>query len=177
MIPAPITYGDWIRYLDLLKTGDNDDLMIQALEHGKLEWQTGVAERITRAISDVLDARLKRISDALQREMNHAREEATLVRALSGARHSLAVLIHLANLPALPNDVRATYTGIIAGYVERVQSSLEASAQRDRTGKLLNLLRKNSLTRFPEITSQQPLQPESDQPPGSGGGKRRVILS
>src|SRR5690606_13018319 len=69
----PTTYAEWIRLLDALKAGTDDDAVLPALMAGRLHWQSGVAERFTRVLGEVLDARLQRLGDKLQRDLDRAR--------------------------------------------------------------------------------------------------------
>lgn len=165
----PTTYAGWVACLDALRKAENEEAILQALENGRLVWQSGVAERIVQAVNSLLEYRLKRIDQALQRDLQASRgQEGPIIGALTAARSGFTPLVRVANLPALPTEVRAVFTDMILQYGEQAQRSLEASAQQDRSGRLLSLVQKAPLSRLPETT------PPVGTP---AGNRKRGILS
>lgn len=165
----PTTYAEWIRLLDALKAGTDDDAVLPALMAGRLHWQSGVAERFTRVLGEVLDARLQRLGDKLQRDLDRARgNEAGVVRALADARKGFGLLLRVSELPALPAEVRAALGDAVRRALEQTQSSLEGSARADRSGRLSSILRRYPLTVQPDQETPPPSPPV---PPG-----RRLLI-
>jgi len=165
----PTTYAEWIRLLDALKAGTDDDAVLPALMAGRLHWQSGVAERFTRVLGEVLDARLQRLGDKLQRDLDRARgNEAGVVRALADARKGFGLLLRVSELPALPAEVRAALGDAVRRALEQTQSSLEGSARADRSGRLSSILRRYPLTVQPD---QETPPPSTPVPPG-----RRLLI-
>ena len=123
-----------------------------AMEAGSLEWTSGVAERITRRIHEVFDSRLKLAGEHFQRDTHHAQGHTTLLaNALLGIRRKMILLARLATLPALPDMVKQSLQQSLQQFAERTQNSLESSARTDRTGKTLDLVKRNRVC-VPDIS-------------------------
>ena len=148
----PTTYAEWAVSCDRLLKGDCDEDVVATMEAGSLEWTSGVAERITRRIHEVFESRLKLAGEHFQRDTHHAQGHATLLtNALLGIRKKMILLARLAALPALPDMVKQSLKQSLQQFAERTQSSLEASARTDRTGKTLDLVKRN-LVCVPDIS-------------------------
>jgi hypothetical protein len=177
----PNTYAEWAAGCDRLLKGDCDEDTIAAMEAGSLEWTSGVAERITRRIHEVFDSRLKLAGEHFQRDTNYAHGHATLLtNALLGIRKKMILLARLAALPALPDMVKQSLQQSLQQFAERTQSSLESSARADRTGKTLDLVKRNRIC-VPDISSLPARDIPSRQPdfPTTNGTThtRRIILT
>src|SRR5690606_42024539 len=123
----------------------------------------------TRVLGEVLDARLQRLGDKLQRDLDRARgNEAGVVRALADARKGFGLLLRVSELPALPAEVRAALGDAVRRALEQTQSSLEGSARADRSGRLSSILRRYPLTAQPD---QETPPPSTPVPPG-----RRLLI-
>jgi hypothetical protein len=176
----PNTYAEWAAGCDRLLKGDCDEDTLAAMESGSLEWTSGVAERITRRIHEVFDSRLKLAGEHFQRDTHHAQGHATLLtNALLGIRKKMILLARLAALPALPDMVKQSLQQSLQQFAERSQSSLESSAKNDRTGRMLDIVRRNPL-RAPEasIVKEADTQSGLVNTAATGGTvPRRIILS
>lgn len=151
------------------------------MQAGCLEWTSGVAERITRRVYEVFEARLKAVGERFQRDVKNARgHEALLAKALLDIRKGLVPVARLAAVPAWPDILKQSLQQSLQQFVERTQSSLESSARNDRTGRMLDIVRRNRVC-VPEIQTL----PGKDAPSGSlepetvTGAKqpRRIILT
>ncbi len=177
----PNTYAEWAASCDRLLKGDCDEDTLAAMETGSLEWTSGVAERITRRIHEVFDSRLKLAGEHFQRDTHHAQGHATLLtNALLGIRKKMILLARLAALPALPDMVKQSLQQSLQQFAERTQSSLESSARADRTGKTLDLVKRNRIC-VPDISGLPAMDIPSGQPnsPTTNGTNqpRRIILT
>jgi len=180
-VKPPTTYAEWAACCDLLLAGQSDEEILTAMQTGHLEWTSGVAERITRRVHEVFDVRLKAVGDKFQRDVNHARgHETLLANALLDIRKGLIPVGRLAALPAWPDMVKQSLQQSLQHFVERSQTSLESSARSDRTGRMLDLLRRNRVC-VPEIPSLlgEDAPPGSLGPPAASGvtQPRRIILT
>jgi len=67
MISAPINppriYSEWVEVLDMLRTKADDEAVLQALLRGTVEWQSGVAERFAKKLTDTINARMNDATD------------------------------------------------------------------------------------------------------------------
>lgn len=148
MSKAPETYAEWVSILKALADGNHDDETLSVMREGKLAWQTGVAERFATRFADALNTRLNRATDNFQRKMQKNPTERELIQSLLDLRRNLIFLQKATQLPALPAEQQKAYKNLIVEQAEQIQKSLEASAKKDRTGKLRQVLRNHPVNRF-----------------------------
>ncbi|MBI4658920.1 MAG: hypothetical protein HY735_08760 [Verrucomicrobia bacterium] len=177
----PTTYAEWAACCDRLLNGDCDDETLAAMESGKLEWTSGVAERITKRIHEVFDSRLKSLAERFQRDLDRSRGHDTLLtNALLGIRKNLLSLARLSRLPTLPEMVTQSLKQSLQQYAEKTQSSLEASARSDRTGRLLSIIKRNKVCVpdvDPALAGALPAQTNSESEAAGNASPRRIILT
>lgn len=148
-IAPPKTYAEWATVLDMLKDKTDDEAVLDAMLKGTIEWQSGVAERFAKKLIDVINFRMNAASDKFQVEMNRARgQERAIVQALLGLRKEMCFLAKAINLPAIPEKDRCQYYQLVLSQADSMQSSLEESAKKDRTGKLASIVRNNKVNSF-----------------------------
>ena len=139
---APRTYAEWSTLLDALKNGTNDADVLPAMKSGTLSWQSGVAERFAKKLTDAVNTRMNRASDRFSRDMGRpGNGEGDIVRALLALRREMSFLKDAMNLPVIPEKDRAQYCQLVQAQADSMQKSLEDSAKRDRTGKLASIVR------------------------------------
>lgn len=148
-ISPPKTYSDWVAVLDMLQEKSDDEAVLTAMQNGTIEWQTGVAERFARKLIDVINYRMNAAIDKFQKEMSRSNgQERAIVQALLALRKELCFLSKAINLPAIPEKDRKQYYDLVIRQADSVQSSLEDSARKDRSGKLASIVRKNRVNAF-----------------------------
>ncbi|WP_420998238.1 hypothetical protein ACKI2N_023850 [Cupriavidus sp. 30B13] len=183
----PHTYAEWSACLEAFGRGDSDEIALDAMRAGTLSWSGGVAPLFARRISEVLSLRLQRVADEMARALRAGHAGAghvALSRTLLDARRKLWVLSRLAQLPALPAEVRDSLQGQLRQYASQAQQSLEDSAQGDRSGQLASVIRHNALVRFdtepvpepPPVAGAAAPSP-AGQPTGDPIRRRRNILA
>lgn len=146
VIKPPTTYSEWVNIFDMLKTREDDQEVLQAMLHGTVEWQSGVAERFSRKLIDAVNYRMNTATDKFQTEMSRSRgQEGAIVQALLALRKELSFLAQAINLPALPEKDRQHYYQLVLNQANSIQKSLEDSAKTDRTGKLASIVRNNKV--------------------------------
>ena len=153
MIQAPIKpphiYSEWVEVLDLLKSKSDDEAVLMAMKQGTVEWQSGVAERFAKKLTDSINARMNAASDKFQRDLSYARgQENMIVQALLALRKEMCFLAQAIDLPAIPANDRAQYCELVKQQANSMQSSLEDSAKKDRTGKLASIVRNHKVNAF-----------------------------
>ena len=148
-IAPPKTYSDWVAVLDMLKTKSDDESVLAAMQRGTIEWQSGVAERFAKKLIDVINCRMNAATDKFQKEMSRSSgQERAIVQALLALRKELCFLSKAINLPAIPEKDRQHYYQLVISQANSVQSSLEDSAKKDRSGKLASIVRNNKVNAF-----------------------------
>lgn len=144
----PVTYAQWSACLDLLSEGTQDDACLDCMRQGTLAWSGGVATLFAQRLADEFNLRLTRCSDHLTRDLRQGADESLVVRAILNARQALAFLHRVAQTAAFPETLRAHLTDEVRKFAQRSQQSLEDTAKSDRSGRLLVLLRNNTLVRY-----------------------------
>lgn len=148
-IAPPKTYSDWVYVLDMLKEKSDDEAVLSAIQKGTIEWQSGVAERFAKKLTDVINYRMNAATDKFQKEMSRSNgQERAIVQALLALRKELRFLSKAINLPAIPDKDRQHYYQLVISQANSVQSSLEDSAKKDRSGKLASIVRNNKVNAF-----------------------------
>lgn len=185
---VPRTYAQWSACLDVLSAGTQDEACLDVMRRGDLAWSGGVATLFSQRLADEFNARLSRCSDWLTRDLRQGADESLIVRAVLNARQGLHFLHRLAMLEVFPDTLRTHLSDEVRKFAQRSQQSLEDSAKTDRSGRLLVLLRNNTLLRYEmlaePISARQPApttMPSSSGAsviaPASSGLRRRNILS
>lgn len=148
-IAPPKTYAEWIDIFDILKAKSDDEAVLSAMQKGTIEWQSGVAERFSQRLIDVINYRMNAAIDKFQKEMSRSNgQERAIVQALLSIRKELCFLSKAINLPAIPEEDRKQYYQLVIDQANSVQSSLEDSAKKDRSGKLASIVRNNKVNAF-----------------------------
>ncbi len=148
-IAPPHTYAEWAVVLNMLKNKTDDQDVLFAMQNGTIEWQSGVAERFSKRLIDVINARMNGAADQFQKEMSRSQgQERSIVSALLALRKELYFLSQAINLPALPDKDRQNYYQLVISQANSIQSSLEDSAKKDRSGKLSSIVRNNRVNSF-----------------------------
>lgn len=143
-ISPPRTYAEWAGVLNMLQNHEDDEAVLQAMQHGTIEWQSGVAERFSKKLIGVINYRMNEASDKFQREMSRAfGQERAIVQALLALRREMRFLALAINLPVIPDKERQHYHQLVISQANSMQNSLEDSAKKDRSGKLSSLIRNN----------------------------------
>jgi hypothetical protein len=172
--PAQPAAPEWLPLIERFR--DGDDTVLPAMQSGKLEWTSIVAERWTARMAEAFKVRLEKVSRQLQTALDRASGDAfTISRAMLAARRALTPLRTAAALPCLTDDVRKHFSGEVARFAAETQQSLESSAKRVRSdgGAMLKSIRDNPLTA--EESPVADPEPPSDSSPSSARG-RRVLL-
>lgn len=160
----PTTYSEWSYCVEIFEAGEQDDEVILAMSRGTLHWNSRVIELFSERISGAFNTRLKRCADRMERDLKSGGDETTVVRAMLETRRTLTLLHRVATIPSFPKMLREHLTGEIRKYAERAQQSLEDSAKHDRSGRLVSLIRSNSLLRYepiPELATSTTPAPKS----------------
>ena len=173
---GPHTYAEWLPLLDRFRAGE--DLVIDSLREGTIEWTSVVAERWTRQVADSLTIRLQGLSKQLQTRLDRARGDYFAIsNALLLARRGLTPLRALVSLPALPPDVKNHLASELDRWATETQKSLERHAEgvRHDQGRLLKTIRDHPLNTPVDAPPTPPVVQSSESGSAPVRG-RRVIL-
>lgn len=149
MIQTPHTYSEWNAVLDMLRDRQDDAAVLAAMRQGTLAWQSGVAERFAKKLVDTINARMNAATDKFQKSMSRSGgQEGAIVQALLALRKELSFLVKAIDLPVIPEKDRAQYCNLVREQADQIQTSLEDSAKKDRSGKLSSIVRNHKVNVF-----------------------------
>ena len=149
MIQTPHTCSEWNAVLDMLRDRQDDAAVLAAMQQGTLAWQSGVAERFAKKLVDTINARMNAATDKFQKSMSRSGgQEGAIVQALLALRKELSFLVKAIDLPVIPEKDRAQYCNLVREQADQIQTSLEDSAKKDRSGKLSSIVRNHKVNAF-----------------------------
>lgn len=144
MDKSPKIYAEWVKVLESLKDREKDEENLELLQEGEIHWQTGVAERFINRLVDVINFRLNRTNDEFQKIPKT--DENLIVQSLIKLRKEFQFALTLVDIPVIPIKEKLQLRKMIIDNSEEVQESLEKSAEFDRTGKLLSIVKNTKVS-------------------------------
>ncbi len=144
MDKAPKIYADWIKVFDILKSGEDDEVILPLMQEGEIVWQSGVAERFLRKLVDTVNFRLNKAIDSFQKSRQS--DENEIVQSLMQLRRELQFMLKVVDINTVPVKEKMELRNMIISQSNSIQESLEKSAESDRTGKLSSIIKNNKVT-------------------------------
>ena len=144
MDKAPKIYADWIKVFDILKSGEDDEVILPLMQEGEIVWQSGVAERFLRKLVDTVNFRLNKAIDSFQKSRQS--DENEIVQSLMQLRRELQFMLRVVDINTIPVKEKTELRNMIINQSNSIQESLEKSAESDRTGKLSSIIKNNKVT-------------------------------
>lgn len=149
MSGVPHQYSEWVDVLKQLKDKSNDDKILQIMYQGTIEWQSGVAERFAKKLTEAINFRMNQASEKFQKELMRAtNQEKAVIEALLQLRKEMHFLAKAIALPVIPEQDRNQYHQLVVDQANAMQKSLEETARRDRSGKLSCLIKNHRINEF-----------------------------
>ena len=144
MDKAPKIYADWIKVFDILKSGEDDEVILPLMQEGEIVWQSGVAERFLRKLVDTVNFRLNKAIDSFQKSRQS--DENEIVQSLMQLRRELQFMLKVVDINAIPVKEKTELHNMIINQSNSIQESLEKSSESDRSGKLSSIIKNNKVT-------------------------------
>lgn len=143
---SPAIYKEWVECFQLLKDACNDNEVLEAMKLGTIEWQSGVSERFTKQLFDVVNYRLVCATDKFHKnQASGMRNEATYIQALLGLRKELQQIEKVVTIPAIPQNEQQHFQALVREHADNMQKSLEDSAESDYSGKMLSIVKNHKV--------------------------------
>ena len=143
MDKAPKIYADWIKVFDILKSGEDDEVILPLMQEGEIVWQSGVAERFLRKLVDTVNFRLNKAIDSFQKSRQS--DENEIVQSLMQLRRELQFMLRVVDINAIPVKEKTELRNMIINQSNSIQESLEKSSESDRSGKLSSIIKNNKV--------------------------------
>ena len=144
MNKAPKIYADWVKVFDILKSGEDDEVILPLMQEGEIVWQSGVAERFLRKLVDTVNFRLNKAIDSFQKSRQS--DENEIVQSLMQLRRELQFMLRVVDINAVPVKEKMELRNMIINQSNSIQESLEKSSESDRSGKLSSIIKNNKVT-------------------------------
>ena len=143
MDKAPKIYADWIKVFNVLKSGEDDEVILPLMQEGEIVWQSGVAERFIRKLVDTVNFRLDKAIDNFQK--SHQSDENEIIQSLMQLRRELQFMLKVVDINAVPVKEKTELRNMIINQSTSIQESLEKSSESDRSGKLSSIIKNNKV--------------------------------
>ena len=143
MNKAPKIYADWIKVFDILKSGEDDEVILPLMQEGEIVWQSGVAERFLRKLVDTVNFRLNKAIDSFQKSRQS--DENEIVQSLMQLRRELQFMLKVVDINTVPVKEKTELRNMIINQSNSIQESLEKSSESDRSGKLSSIIKNNKV--------------------------------
>ncbi|WP_335932517.1 hypothetical protein [Fusobacterium polymorphum] len=143
MDKAPKIYADWIKVFNVLKSGEDDEVILPLMQEGEIVWQSGVAERFIRKLVDTVNFRLDKAIDNFQK--SHRSDENEIIQSLMQLRRELQFMLKVVDINAVPVKEKTELRNMIINQSNSIQESLEKSSESDRSGKLSSIIKNNKV--------------------------------
>ena len=143
MDKAPKIYADWIKVFDILKSGEDDEVILPLMQEGEIVWQSGVAERFLRKLVDTVNFRLNKAIDSFQKSRQS--DENEIVQSLMQLRRELQFMLKVVDINTVPVKEKTELRNMIINQSKSIQEALEKSSESDRSGKLSSIIKNNKV--------------------------------
>jgi len=135
----PKIYAEWVKIFESLKNREDDEKNLELIKNGKIYWQTGVAERFLKRLVETVNFRLNKSRDEFQRAPKN--DDNLVVQSLIKMRKEFQFALKMVDINAIPEKEKEQLCQMVIDNSNQVQEALEKSAESDRTGKLLNIIK------------------------------------
>ena len=135
----PKIYAEWVKIFESLKNREDDEKNLELIKNGKIYWQTGVAERFLKRLVETVNFRLNKSRDEFQRAPKN--DDNLVVQSLIKMRKEFQFALKMVDINAIPEKEKEQLCQMVIDNSNQVQEELEKSAESDRTGKLLNIIK------------------------------------
>ncbi|WP_278473793.1 MULTISPECIES: hypothetical protein [Megamonas] len=143
---TPMIYSEWVDILNILKNRTNDEEVLEVMKKGTIEWQSGVAERLTKRLINIVNERMQYAIDKYQSVKYY--DERGFIQSLLNLRKELKFLSEVLNIAIIPEKDREQYRDLVVNQANIIQNSLEESAKNDHSGKLLSIVKNHRVNNF-----------------------------
>ena len=143
---TPMIYSEWVDILNILKNRTNDEEVLEVMKKGTIEWQSGVAERLTKRLINIVNERMQYAIDKYQSVKYY--DERGFIQSLLNLRKELKFLNEVLNIAIIPEKDREQYRDLVVNQANIIQNSLEESAKNDHSGKLLSIVKNHRVNNF-----------------------------
>lgn len=149
MVKTPTTYAEWLNCFDRFRDEQFEEEVIVAMKNGTIEWQSGVAERFTKSLFDLIDYKIEFIMKSMNMKFSkQLKSKLEIENALLHTRRSLKKLLIFSSMESIPKDLRKKIKKYIEDTADTIQSAILDSVERDRIGEMVVLVKNNAVNKL-----------------------------
>ena len=144
----PTNYAEWVEIFDYIESweiGHTDSKVNQALNNGTIKWVSGVAERYTNRLLDLINNRFNKLNKFYNDRCANNFSLFEFQKTLITFRKELIFLKQLANLKTLPDNIKEKLSVDIMEFAKNAQKNLEAGASKDLSGEIKRMVLGNRI--------------------------------
>lgn len=145
---TPEIYSEWCEIFDNIEKweiGHQDRETLEAIDRGNIRWVSGVAERITNRLLNLINKRLDKLNSFFNNRIKVSQYAIDLEYLLVLYRKELIFIKHIENLRIFPEDLRQELTQNLITIAHNMQQSLEDNAKKDLSGTLKRIVLNNKI--------------------------------
>ena len=145
---TPEIYAEWCEIFDKIEQweiGQQNADIVNAMEQGSIRWVSGVAERVTQRLLNLINRRLTKLQNFFNRRLSMAHSNFEIEQLLIMFRKELLLIKKLESLKMLPESLRNSLTSDLLSYAKKTQQTLEDNSRKDLTGMFKRLLLNNRI--------------------------------
>lgn len=145
---TPEIYSEWCEIFDeieIWEIGHQDADVVEAMDKGSIRWVSGVAERVTQRLLNLVNDRLNKLNTFYAKRLMLAQNSVDMEHLLILYRKELIFIKHMANLEMLSKELREMLTKEIKEVAKKAQKSLEDSSKKDLSGMIRRIVTRNRI--------------------------------
>jgi len=144
----PTNYSEWCDIFDTIEKweiGHSDVNLNNALEQGSLKWVSGVAERFTNRLLDLINSRFSKLNRFYNDRCTNYMDSFEFSKTLITFRKELLFLMQLADISFLPDELKEKLQDNILEFAQNAQQDLEDGAKSDLSGEMKRIVLGNRI--------------------------------
>lgn len=148
MITNPKNYAEWCKVFDEIdrwEIGHSDINLDNVLAQGKMKWVSGVAERFTNRLLDLINSRFSKLNKFYDDRCSKYLNSFEFSKTLISFRKELLFLMRLTEISFLPDDLKQKLQDNILEFAHNAQQDLEDGAKGDLSGEMQRIVLGNRI--------------------------------
>ena len=128
MVKTPKTYSEWCEIFDKIEQweiGHQGSEIIKAIDDGEIRWVSGVAERITQRLLNLINNRMNKLQQFFLNRIAKTQNQYDAEQLLLLFRKELLFIKHLENLQMLPEDLRKDLSNDLSSMQSKLKQILK----------------------------------------------------
>lgn len=145
----PTAYIEWVNAINYVKEHPRNDMYIDNLNKGTLEYDNNLIQRLKQELSDCIFGRIGKEVESFTRYLKGQVDYNSFSLKVVELKKELIYGKKLANIRILPDNVRDELNKQIIEVADQIQNLLVEQTQRiDKTGSINSIIKNNPINRL-----------------------------